>query len=284
MKNLNEQDAKLDLNSIFEDNLNAFYNVMNAFKKGDFKELDSLLGIKADSNNLMVRRKLEILKYSLKVGIGVETNIKDAQGVTLLHIAAATGQAEVVKCLIGNGADVNAEDIYKNTPIHHAAQRGNLEVVICLIENGAICNFILKTPPKKTISNFIEFGSFLQSLCFSQTTSFVFDEKAVKNLIKQTSNNEALAKFAALTVKNYACKIGALGIDLHKIETCTILPDNFKDSLLKTLQPLIKNTQESIEVIDVESLFAFEQLNESSDYSAIENASKALGELYQQGD
>lgn|GEM_PF-3398981 len=191
---------------------------------------------------------------------------------------------EVVKCLIGNGADINAEDIDKNTPIHHAACRGNLEAVICLIENGAICNFILKPPLKKSISNFIEFGSFLQSLCSLQIAPFVFDEKAVKNLIKQTSNDEALLKFVALTVKNYACKTGASSIVLHKIETCTILPDKFKDSLLKTLQPLIKNLAEDVEVIDVESLFECEQLSESSDYSIIEDASKALGELCQHGD
>ena len=128
MKSSNSQNFTVE-SSDSKDYFKFFCGIFEVYKKSDFIKLDTILGLNSSLNNIMTIRKLEIIKYSLKAGIGVDISIKDEHGVTLLHLAAATGQTEVVQCLIESGANINAEDIYRNTPIHHAAHRGNLEVV-----------------------------------------------------------------------------------------------------------------------------------------------------------
>ena len=61
----------------------------------------------------------------------------DAQQLTLLHIAADRGFADIVRFLIFSGADLNACDANKETPLHLAAVSGHAEVVKILIEAGS---------------------------------------------------------------------------------------------------------------------------------------------------
>lgn len=61
--------------------------------------------------------------------------IKDAP--SLLHLAIAGGQSEVVKLLFDRGVDVNAKTAKGTTPLHLAAENGNLEIARMLVGHGA---------------------------------------------------------------------------------------------------------------------------------------------------
>lgn len=61
-------------------------------------------------------------------------NVKDNHGQTLLHIAAKSGNLNVMKCLVNKGASTNTKDKYDNTPLHSAAYyAGELDIVKYLI-------------------------------------------------------------------------------------------------------------------------------------------------------
>ncbi|MEN6355480.1 MAG: ankyrin repeat domain-containing protein [Armatimonadota bacterium] len=64
-------------------------------------------------------------------------NLKDDDGATPLHHAAAKGQLAVVKLLIDNKADVNAQKKDGVTPLHVAAALGYKDVVVALLDAKA---------------------------------------------------------------------------------------------------------------------------------------------------
>ncbi|MDB4766422.1 ankyrin repeat domain-containing protein [bacterium] len=65
-------------------------------------------------------------------------SVRDAKGLTPLHVAASRGQVAVIQLLIDYGADVEgANDDDKWTPLVFASYRGHLGAVKVLIENGA---------------------------------------------------------------------------------------------------------------------------------------------------
>ncbi|XP_071110120.1 ankyrin repeat domain-containing protein 46-like [Haliotis cracherodii] len=61
----------------------------------------------------------------------------DANGRTVLHLAACRGHAAIVRLLINSGADINAEDRQGNTPLHWC---GHIDTVEILVEMGANVN------------------------------------------------------------------------------------------------------------------------------------------------
>ena len=65
---------------------------------------------------------------------------KDADGITMLHYAAADGNLTIVKYLVSKGISVNATDKSGHTPLNAAANKGNFEVAKFLIEKGAKVN------------------------------------------------------------------------------------------------------------------------------------------------
>jgi ankyrin repeat protein len=63
---------------------------------------------------------------------------KGPGGQTLLHIAAANGNLDLVKALVMRGADLEAKNSWAGwTPLHSAACEGRADVVKHLIEHGA---------------------------------------------------------------------------------------------------------------------------------------------------
>ncbi|KAG3043144.1 hypothetical protein PC121_g22739 [Phytophthora cactorum] len=58
-------------------------------------------------------------------------------GSNMLHIAAQTGNKEMVEMLLAGGADVTAEDEYGSSTLHVAVRSGNLEMVGLLLSKGA---------------------------------------------------------------------------------------------------------------------------------------------------
>jgi ankyrin repeat protein len=64
----------------------------------------------------------------------------NAEGHTLLMLAAASSCREVVALLLQHGADVHAGDAGGATALHHAALKGCSDAVALLVEHGAAVN------------------------------------------------------------------------------------------------------------------------------------------------
>ena len=62
------------------------------------------------------------------------------QGRSLFHIAAASGNLEIIRLLIRSGADVNVRVRSGKTPLHAAAAKNNLEICKLLVAAGADAN------------------------------------------------------------------------------------------------------------------------------------------------
>ncbi|XDV30854.1 hypothetical protein PO909_033688, partial [Leuciscus waleckii] len=71
------------------------------------------------------------------VSSGGSVNQQNDDGVTLLHIASASGYKEVVSVLLENGADVQVFDNSYWTPLHLAAKYGQTHIVSQLLKHKA---------------------------------------------------------------------------------------------------------------------------------------------------
>jgi len=65
---------------------------------------------------------------------------RDENNLTPLILAAANGQAAVVRLLLERGADIAAGDTEGSNALHNAAATGQLEIVRILLENGSNIN------------------------------------------------------------------------------------------------------------------------------------------------
>lgn len=68
---------------------------------------------------------------------GSQANVKDANGMSSLHMAVIIGAAETAKVLIGKGADIDIRDLAGRTPLHVAAATNQISMVELLLERGA---------------------------------------------------------------------------------------------------------------------------------------------------
>lgn len=68
---------------------------------------------------------------------GGDVNEKNEEGVTLLHMACASGYKEVVCLLLDHGGDVNVGDSLYWTPLHLAAKHGQTHLVKLLLGRQA---------------------------------------------------------------------------------------------------------------------------------------------------
>lgn len=90
-------------------------------------------------HNVMSEEEFEIVEYLIKNGADV--NIQNEDGVTPLHLAAYTENANI---LLDNGAEINQQDNRGNTPLHAAVIAGeeHREMIKFLIDNGADASII----------------------------------------------------------------------------------------------------------------------------------------------
>ncbi len=68
---------------------------------------------------------------------GVAADVRDAQGVTSLQLAARWGALGTTRALLAAGMPANIADAVGLTPLHEAAHRGHRAVCAMLLEHGA---------------------------------------------------------------------------------------------------------------------------------------------------
>jgi ankyrin repeat protein len=68
---------------------------------------------------------------------GAEVNVPAVRGDTLLYMAAAAGDKDVVAALIKKGANIEGSNAAGETPLHTAVAERHADVAELLVENGA---------------------------------------------------------------------------------------------------------------------------------------------------
>lgn len=86
------------------------------------------------------RRKLEVVRYLLSLGISPNVRGPGETGGFALHWAAAQGFDEIVRELIRGAAKVDSRDGRGMTPLMIAVYRGHGDIVRLLVESGADVN------------------------------------------------------------------------------------------------------------------------------------------------
>jgi ankyrin repeat protein len=107
-----------------------------------------------------------------------------------LHLAAFSGQTEVVSYLCKNKADVGASAMDDMAAIHFAAQKGHLEVVKALVSAGA--SFKSSTRKGVTPLHFAAQGSHLELVKYlaKKGASLTIKTKAGKTPLDLATNDE----------------------------------------------------------------------------------------------
>jgi len=82
---------------------------------------------------------LEVLRSFVKDS-EVNPNLRDANGLTVLHCAAKAGKLEAVRFLCMMGADIDSTTNLGNTALMKAAEHNHPRVVFCLSSHGADMN------------------------------------------------------------------------------------------------------------------------------------------------
>ncbi|MDR2807021.1 MAG: ankyrin repeat domain-containing protein [Puniceicoccales bacterium] len=89
--------------------------------------------------NLLKKELPSVDKVKKLINKGVNINVKDNAGNTLLHVAMLQGNPKIVKLLLKQpGIDVNAQNKNRNTPLHLAAKSNNEKIVELLLSKSGI--------------------------------------------------------------------------------------------------------------------------------------------------
>ena len=73
----------------------------------------------------------------------LDLQILDSTGCTPLHAAVASGNRELVLCLLGAGADIEYKDSSGRTAFHLAALDGCDDMIRLLSDRGADINSVI---------------------------------------------------------------------------------------------------------------------------------------------
>ncbi|KAL7881645.1 hypothetical protein AOLI_G00084930 [Acnodon oligacanthus] len=96
-------------------------------------------GVNVSSMHQMKTQRASVMLSDVRqlVGSGASVNQRNEDGVTLLHMACASGYRDVVSLLLESGADVQAADNTYWTPLHLAAKYGQTHIVNQLLKHKA---------------------------------------------------------------------------------------------------------------------------------------------------
>ena len=99
------------------------------------KENKSIETIKDDLFKACKEGAVWVLDDAIDKNINLD--IKNSEGLTLLHEAAAYGHVDICEALIENGVSVDIRGEFGVTPLMVAAHQGRSEVVQLLLQSGA---------------------------------------------------------------------------------------------------------------------------------------------------
>ncbi|XP_044141886.1 M-phase phosphoprotein 8 [Bufo gargarizans] len=80
------------------------------------------------------------VKYALNSKESYNLDLVDASGMTLVMMAAAAGQDDILRLLIKKGAKINSRQRNGTTALIHATEKNHLTTVALLLEAGAFVN------------------------------------------------------------------------------------------------------------------------------------------------
>ena len=83
----------------------------------------------------ILRNQCAFISRYIKAGLDV--NLPDEEGATLLHESACWGRHSAVELLLKNGADVDSRMERNKTPLHEATINNHGKVMRTLLDNGA---------------------------------------------------------------------------------------------------------------------------------------------------
>ena len=87
----------------------------------------------------MSEKHINIVKQLLGKD-SIDLTSVDKTGTSIIHLASALGDAEILQNLIGNNLDINIADNQGFYPIHAATHHGHTEIIDILLANGANIN------------------------------------------------------------------------------------------------------------------------------------------------
>jgi ankyrin repeat protein len=91
-----------------------------------------------DWNAVRLRLEGDVAVLELLLLDGINVDVRDAEGRTLLHRAAQRGHLDAVELLIRHDADINAVDASGKTPLQRAEGEGHRDVAALLRQHGAL--------------------------------------------------------------------------------------------------------------------------------------------------
>jgi ankyrin repeat protein len=121
----------------------ADYTISDAAWLGDSAKVEQLLKNNpalADSDALLISVKeghTNTAELLIKSGADLDANLF---GTPLLHVAANSGNIEVVKVLLNNGADLNQRGAFGELALHWAAAKGHTDTAKLLLDAGSEIN------------------------------------------------------------------------------------------------------------------------------------------------
>ena len=83
------------------------------------------------------RGNVPVIEYILHAAKDFDMNLSDSRGRTVLHYGVENKRAsDTVKALVSHGATIWARDRQERSPLHHAAKLGNLQAIKALLALG----------------------------------------------------------------------------------------------------------------------------------------------------
>ncbi|KAM4044271.1 M-phase phosphoprotein 8 isoform 2-T2 [Anomaloglossus baeobatrachus] len=155
------------------------------------------------------------VKYALKSNEEYNLDQEDSSGMTLVMMAAAAGQDDILRLLIKKGAKINAKQRNGTTALIHATEKNYLTTVALLLEAGAFVNMqqatgetaLMKACKKgnvDTVRLLIEHGADCNVLTKHQSNALQFAKQS-DNMVFELLNGhlQKLSRVVEDAIKDY---------------------------------------------------------------------------------